>query len=85
MREGSVLATALGGLAYHPDLPFFILRAVLWLGSRTRTLEVVGNKKGSVFQGTRKQMVGPQRPGHPDLLLRGLLPNSATGRVARFN
>ena len=52
---------------------------------RIRTLEVVEDKKGSVFQGTRNLMVGPRRPRHPDLPSVGPLPNSAIGRVAGFN
>ena len=33
-QEGPVFATAvpLGAIAHHPDLPFLVLRAALWLG-----------------------------------------------------
>ena len=52
---------------------------------RTRTLEVVEDKEGSVFQGVGNLMVGPRRPAHPDLPSMGPPPNSATGGVVRFN
>lgn len=76
---------ASGGPCMSSGLSFYIFRAILWLGLKDRSLEVLEDQKGSVVQGCGPEGGSQEAWGRRPTFDGATCPSSATGRLARFN